>query len=118
MGLTIVHKSNLSTRKRSPRIALVLAGGAVTSGAYELGGDRPNPAELRRPRNPQADAHGTRASGRRRLDGNRRGDPSRVRSERSRRPGVMSERVCAATFCVRLALRRLRCGEGSLEVRL
>jgi len=30
----------------------------------------------------------------------------------------MSERVCAATFGVLLALRRLRCGEGSLEVRL
>jgi predicted acylesterase/phospholipase RssA len=38
MGLTIVHKSDLSTRKRSPRVALVLAGGAVTGGAYKLGG--------------------------------------------------------------------------------
>ena len=38
MGLTIVHKSDLTTRKKNPRIALVLAGGAVTGGAYKLGG--------------------------------------------------------------------------------
>src|SRR5499426_1547070 len=38
MGLTIVHKSDLSTRKKNPRIALVLAGGAVTGGAHKLGG--------------------------------------------------------------------------------
>src|SRR5512138_3450421 len=38
MGLTIVHKSDLSARKKNPRIALVLAGGAVTGGAYKLGG--------------------------------------------------------------------------------
>jgi predicted acylesterase/phospholipase RssA len=38
MGLTIVHKSDLATRKKNPRIALVLAGGAVTGGAYKLGG--------------------------------------------------------------------------------
>src|SRR5258705_3211006 len=38
MGLTIVHKSDLSTRKKNARIALVLAGGAVTGGAYKLGG--------------------------------------------------------------------------------
>src|SRR5215831_21389130 len=38
MGLTIVHKSDLSTRKKNPRVALVLAGGAVTGGAYKLGG--------------------------------------------------------------------------------
>jgi len=38
MGLTIVHKSDLTTRKRNPRVALVLAGGAVTGGAYKLGG--------------------------------------------------------------------------------
>jgi hypothetical protein len=37
MGLTIVHKSDLTTRK-NPRVALVLAGGAVTGGAYKLGG--------------------------------------------------------------------------------
>ncbi|MFN8545150.1 MAG: patatin-like phospholipase family protein [Candidatus Binatia bacterium] len=38
MGLTIVHKSDLSVRKRNPRVALVLAGGAITGGAYKLGG--------------------------------------------------------------------------------
>jgi len=38
MGLTIVHKSDLTIRKRNPRVALVLAGGAVTGGAYKLGG--------------------------------------------------------------------------------
>src|SRR5262245_62556332 len=38
MGLTIVHKSDLASRKRNPRISLVLAGGAVTGGAYKLGG--------------------------------------------------------------------------------
>ncbi len=38
MGLTIVHKSDLLARKRNPKIALVLAGGAVTGGAYKLGG--------------------------------------------------------------------------------
>jgi predicted acylesterase/phospholipase RssA len=38
MGLTIVHKSDLTARKKNPRIALVLAGGAVTGGAYKLGG--------------------------------------------------------------------------------
>src|SRR4029453_11338952 len=38
MGLTIVHKSDLSARKRNPRISLVLAGGAGTGGAYKLGG--------------------------------------------------------------------------------
>src|SRR5438445_10860350 len=38
MGPTIVHKSDLSTRKTDPRVALVLAGGAVTGGAYKLGG--------------------------------------------------------------------------------
>src|SRR2546429_9410339 len=38
MGLTIVHKSDLATRKKNPRVALVLAGGAVTGGAYKLGG--------------------------------------------------------------------------------
>src|SRR6267378_3054547 len=38
MGLTIVHKSDLATRKKNPRVALVLAGGAITGGAYKLGG--------------------------------------------------------------------------------
>ena len=40
MGLTIVHKSDVSRRKRNPRIAL-LAGGALTGGAYKLGGLQP-----------------------------------------------------------------------------
>ena len=38
MGLTIVHKSDLSVHKRQPKVALVLAGGAITGGAYKLGG--------------------------------------------------------------------------------
>jgi predicted acylesterase/phospholipase RssA len=38
MGLTIVHRNDLSTRRKNPRVALVLAGGAVTGGAYKLGG--------------------------------------------------------------------------------
>jgi predicted acylesterase/phospholipase RssA len=37
MGLTIVHKSDPGTRKKDPKIALVLAGGAVTGGAFKLG---------------------------------------------------------------------------------
>lgn len=38
MGITIVQKSDLSVRKHNPKIALVLAGGAVTGGAFKLGG--------------------------------------------------------------------------------
>jgi predicted acylesterase/phospholipase RssA len=38
MGITVIQKSNLSTRKRNPRLALVLAGGAVSGGAFKLGG--------------------------------------------------------------------------------
>ena len=38
MGITIVQKSDLKTRKRDPKVALVLAGGAVTGGAFKLGG--------------------------------------------------------------------------------
>src|SRR5215813_10057778 len=38
MGITIVQKSDLRTRKRNPKIALVLAGGAVSGGAFKLGG--------------------------------------------------------------------------------
>jgi predicted acylesterase/phospholipase RssA len=38
MGLTIVHKGNLGARKKNPKTALVLAGGAVTGGAFKLGG--------------------------------------------------------------------------------
>jgi len=38
MGITIIQKSDLSTRKKNPKVALVLAGGAVTGGAFKLGG--------------------------------------------------------------------------------
>ena len=38
MGITIVQKSDLTVRKKSPRIALVLAGGAVSGGGFKLGG--------------------------------------------------------------------------------
>ncbi|MFT4569613.1 MAG: NTE family protein [Hyphomicrobiaceae bacterium] len=38
MGITIIQKSDLSKRKRDPKVALVLAGGAVTGGAFKLGG--------------------------------------------------------------------------------
>jgi len=38
LGITIVQKSDLSVRKRNPKISLVLAGGAVTGGAFKLGG--------------------------------------------------------------------------------
>ncbi len=38
MGVTVIQKSTPRTRKVSPRVALVLAGGAVTAGAFELGG--------------------------------------------------------------------------------
>lgn len=38
MGITIVQKSDLSVRKQEPKVALVLAGGAVTGGAFKLGG--------------------------------------------------------------------------------
>ncbi|MDP8225592.1 MAG: patatin-like phospholipase family protein [Candidatus Lernaella stagnicola] len=38
MGITIVQKSDLSIRKKNAKTALVLAGGAVSGGAYKLGG--------------------------------------------------------------------------------
>ena len=38
MGITIVQKSDLAIRKKNPKIALVLAGGAVTGGGFKLGG--------------------------------------------------------------------------------
>jgi NTE family protein len=38
MGITIVQKSDLTTRKKNPRIALVLAGGAISGGGFKLGG--------------------------------------------------------------------------------
>src|SRR5690349_15467671 len=38
MGITIVQKSDLSVRKKDAKVALVLAGGAVTGGGFKLGG--------------------------------------------------------------------------------
>ncbi|MBI1909305.1 MAG: patatin-like phospholipase family protein [Deltaproteobacteria bacterium] len=38
MGLTIVQKSDLSRPKPNPKIALVLAGGAITGGTFKVGG--------------------------------------------------------------------------------
>lgn len=38
MGITIVQKSDLTQRMRAPRLALVLAGGAVSGGGFKLGG--------------------------------------------------------------------------------
>lgn len=38
MGITVIEKSTPRTRKLNPKIALVLSGGAVTGGAFKLGG--------------------------------------------------------------------------------
>ncbi len=38
MGISVIQKSDLSVRKKDPKVALVLAGGAVTGGAFKLGG--------------------------------------------------------------------------------
>jgi len=38
MGITIVQKSDLTEKKRKAKLALVLAGGAVTGGGFKLGG--------------------------------------------------------------------------------
>ncbi|MBI2066998.1 MAG: patatin-like phospholipase family protein [Deltaproteobacteria bacterium] len=38
MGITIVQKSDLSKKKSHAKIALVLAGGAITGGTYKVGG--------------------------------------------------------------------------------
>ena len=38
MGLTLIRKSDPGSRKRNPKIALVLAGGAVSGGAFKVGG--------------------------------------------------------------------------------
>ena len=38
MGIRIVQKSDPSTRRRGAKVALVLAGGAVSGGAYKIGG--------------------------------------------------------------------------------
>ena len=38
MGLTLIRKSDAAVRKRNPKVALVLAGGAVSGGAFKVGG--------------------------------------------------------------------------------
>ncbi len=38
MGITIIQRSDLSQRKTNAKVALVLAGGAVTGGAFKVGG--------------------------------------------------------------------------------
>ncbi len=38
MGITILQKSDLSRPKPNPKVAIVLAGGAVTGGAFKVGG--------------------------------------------------------------------------------
>lgn len=38
MGLTLIRKSDGKRRKRDPKIALVMAGGAVSGGAFKVGG--------------------------------------------------------------------------------
>jgi NTE family protein len=38
MGITIIQRSDLSVRKTDAKVALVLAGGAVTGGAFKVGG--------------------------------------------------------------------------------
>lgn len=38
MGITIVHKSNPKRKKKKSTVALVLSGGAITGGAFKLGG--------------------------------------------------------------------------------
>ena len=38
MGITIIQKSDLGVRKKDAKVALVLAGGALTGGAFKLGG--------------------------------------------------------------------------------
>ncbi|MDH3685643.1 MAG: patatin-like phospholipase family protein [Myxococcales bacterium] len=38
MGLTLIRKSQEKRRKRNPKVALVLAGGAVSGGAFKVGG--------------------------------------------------------------------------------
>jgi len=38
VGLTLIRKSDGGPRKRKPKIALVLAGGAVSGGAFKVGG--------------------------------------------------------------------------------
>src|SRR5438477_3326992 len=57
MGLTIVHKSDLATRRKNPRIALVLAGGAITGAAYRRGGLKALDGFLANPRTTDFDTY-------------------------------------------------------------
>ena len=38
MGLTLIHKSRRAAPKKNPKVALVLAGGAISGGAFKVGG--------------------------------------------------------------------------------
>lgn len=38
MGITIIQKSDLTQKKHNPKIALVLAGGAISGAAFKIGG--------------------------------------------------------------------------------
>ncbi len=38
MGITIVRKSDPKEKKDNPKLALVLAGGAISGGAFKVGG--------------------------------------------------------------------------------
>lgn len=38
MGITLIQKSDLNRPKRNPKVALVLCGGAISGGAFKLGG--------------------------------------------------------------------------------
>ena len=38
MGLTLIRKSDAAQPRKDPKIALVLAGGAVAGGAFKVGG--------------------------------------------------------------------------------
>jgi len=38
MSISIIQKSDLSSPKKNPKVALVLAGGAISGGAFKLGG--------------------------------------------------------------------------------
>ena len=38
LGLTLIRKSDPAKPKRNPKIAVVLAGGAISGGAFKVGG--------------------------------------------------------------------------------
>ena len=56
MGLTLIRKSDATHPVRNPKVALVLAGGAVSGGAFKVGGLK---ALKRLPRRPQDHRHGS-----------------------------------------------------------